>query len=242
MVHYRKLPKGTQLFRYNLGVNLPKDWSSDYKSIEYQDSVLGPKNQVGALFFYDNETTACQVLSSALSKRQTPPIENTITSCFLLEDVVLLDLSQCEFPTCVLRILRDEGIDILTNDYVRHDQGCSLFSELKDDFLFMLENDNVEFFPGNGALKVYNAANRINDFFHYSKVGIRYIGQLLTDFENGNLFKTALLEKGFDGYCFTEEPSPTICIFDASKITPPTHNRIPRLTGLSGRDIKSELV
>lgn len=55
-----------------------------------------------------------------------------------------------------------------------------------------------------------------------------YLGQCLTDFENGFIFRQILKEKGFDGYVFVEEVSdPTVCIFDSSFLSEPTTQAIP---------------
>ena len=62
-----------------------------------------------------------------------------------------------------------------------------------------------------------NCAAKIDDFFQRL---VGYTGQLMTDFENGIVFKKLLQEKGYEGYQFMEEKtSPTICLFDSSKIT-----------------------
>ncbi len=50
---------------------------------------------------------------------------------------------------------------------------------------------------------------------------------MVTDFENGMVFKRLLIEKGYEGYQFMEEKSsPTICLFDSSKISKPTHQKV----------------
>ena len=65
----------------------------------------------------------------------------------------------------------------------------------------------------------------IRSFF---RVGRRsMLGQLLTDFANGYVFKDILLNKGFEGYIFDEEQSsPTICILYSSKLSEPQHTVI----------------
>ena len=224
----RILSKGTPLFRYNLGINLPEKWDASFYSPEYIYSSFGPKNQIGALFFYDNEETAHRVLSAANNLKVHAGEsydENTMTSCCLKEAVRLLDISGCITPMQVLRILREEGIDVLNKDFVKHDHGDFSFNELKDDFEFVLTNNDTELFSTEWKA-VYDASNRINDFFHQKDVDSRYIGQLLTDFQNGISFKAQLTDKGYDGYCFTEELSPTVCIFDSAKLTAPLHKTI----------------
>lgn len=51
--------------------------------------------------------------------------------------------------------------------------------------------------------------------------------QTLTDFSNGEYFKTILKEKGYEGYIFNENPdSNTFCFFNSDKLTPPIHTII----------------
>lgn len=221
-MYERILQKGSWLYRYNLGTNLPDQWAGSYHSPEYSDTEFGHKNQIGALFFYEDEITAKQVLCAALDKDNlnSSYSQNTITSCQLVEDVRLLDISNCEIPMRVLVILNEEGIDVLNERFLKHDNGDFRFSVLKKDFDFVMNAQNI---MNNDVL---GAANRINTFFHQKETESRYLGQLLTDFENGKDFRSQLVEKGFDGYCFTEEPSPTICIFDAAKLTSPLHKTV----------------
>ena len=63
-----KIPKGTNLYRYCLGDDMPKEWSTGYHSPGYHSKEYGDKNQIGAFFFYLNEETAYNVLRVALKK------------------------------------------------------------------------------------------------------------------------------------------------------------------------------
>lgn len=223
----RILSQGTSLFRYNIGIDLPVIWDDTYHSPEYANTIYGPKNQIGAFFFYEQETTARAVLEIARGNLKGDEDINTnssITYCHLMTDVKLLDISGWAYPMQVLRVLIEEGIDVLTNDFVKHDGKDCPFSELKADYDFVISNEEVGLCSKEGK-KIMRAADRINKFFH-KEVETRYIGQLLTDFENGKSFKAQLMVKGFDGYCFTEEVSPTICIFDSSKLSKPIHKVI----------------
>ena len=66
-----------------------------------------------------------------------------------------------------------------------------------------------------------NAADAIEQFFCAHPP---YLGQLLTDFGNGQHFKSLLQNAGFEGYVFMEElASNTYCIFNSDKnFTPNT--------------------
>ena len=62
---------------------------------------------------------------------------------------------------------------------------------------------------------------QVNSFF-FTKSG-PFLGQHLSDFNNGIIFNKLLTEKGYDGYVFVEEVNdPTVCIFDSSFLSQPT--------------------
>lgn len=216
------ISKGTMLYRYNLGNGVPEAWSTDFHSPEYVNGDLGYKNQIGAFFFYFNEETAINVLTTAIKKansKATKYQNNTITSCQLMDDIRILDLTKCETPLCVITKLWDKGIDVLNDNFLRHDNGVFPFGSLAESFCYIQETEGSS--NWNAICKRLHCAKEINDFF-YNLVG--YTGQLLTDFENGERFKALLLEKGYEGYLFDEEKtSPTLCIFDSAKLSSPTH-------------------
>lgn len=219
------IPKGTFLYRYSLGVEVPSDWSTDYYSPEYYFSQYGRKNQIGAFFFYLDEQTARNVLGQAIknsSKRGDEYPNNTITTCQTLEDIQLLDITGCQRPVHILNILYDEGIDVLTDEFVRHLKGVTPFSVIREYHHFIMEHETETEWPVNREKMNYAAKN--DDFFQWL---VGYTGQLLTDFENGAPFKRKLQEKGYEGYRFMEEKSsPTICIFESKKLSAPKHIKV----------------
>lgn len=216
------LPSVTKLYRYNWGVHLPSTWSVGFHSPEYHSDEFGEKNQIGAFFFYPDEITAHNVLKVALNKakeRGEPYKQNTITSCSTTGDIHLLDLTCCNRPVQMLNILHDEGIDVLTSEFVRHLNGeTAPFSIIRDYHKFIVNNEhrNKLF-----ICEMMNYADMIDDFFLW-RVG--YTGQLMTDFGNGVPFKRELVSKGYEGYQFMEEKSiPTICLFCSEKLTALNH-------------------
>lgn len=219
------LPKETMLYRYNLGDNAPEEWSDRFHSPEYEDSKLGFKNQIEAFFFYRDEKTARNVLAIAIDKASKCGNDYnrcTITSCTLTDDLNILDITECGHPMCVLYKLWSEGINVLNGNFIKHDNGAFSFSALAEPFRYIIESKGSESLEE--MCKRIRCAKKINDFFH-NLVG--YTGQLLTDFENGGIFKKLLLEKGYEGYQFDEEPtSPTVCILDSAKLSPPQHTYI----------------
>lgn len=219
------LPKGTILYRYNLGIDAPQFWSTDYYSPEYYSTKYGRKNQIGAFFFYLDEQTARNVLGQAIknsSNRGEDYPNNTITTCQTLEDIQLLDITGCQRPVQILNILYDEGIDVLTAEFVRHLNGDTPFTVIREYHQFIIQHEKEKEWPINR--EKMNYAAKIDDFFQWL---VGYTGQLLTDFENGVPFKRKLQEKGYEGYQFMEEKSsPTICIFELEKLTAPEHIKV----------------
>lgn len=217
------LRKGTFLYRYSLGIHQPGEWSNDYHSPEYTDSLLGYKNQIGAFFFYFDENTALKVLENAQIKAKQQGNEslvNSITSCQVISDIELLDITGFSQPVDIIRVLYDDGIDVLTRSFICYSNGRQSFDVIRDHLLYIINNRDdcsVEV-----CCKIISCAKIINDFFFNC---LRYTGQLLTDFENGKYFKCLLENKGYEGYLFDEEiTSQTICLFYYDKITRPIHH------------------
>lgn len=64
------LEPGDRLYRYDLSGKMPDNWNSTVHSIEYNTSEYGPKNSIGAIFLYDVEIAAKQVLSAAIKNKK----------------------------------------------------------------------------------------------------------------------------------------------------------------------------
>ncbi len=62
------LERGDMLYRYGLEQNYPDVWCNNIHNSEYSYKEYGNKNQIGAYFFYDNESTAKSVLETAIRK------------------------------------------------------------------------------------------------------------------------------------------------------------------------------
>lgn len=204
---------------------MPEDWITSYHSPEYHSNDYGDKNQIGAFFFYKDEETARNVLGVAVKnsvKRGEIYKVNTITSCQTTLDINLLDITGCQRPVNILNVLHDEGIDILTNEFVRHLNGIQTFDTIRGLHQYILDHESEYECPVNR--EKINCAVMIDVFFQCL---VGYTGQLMTDFGNGMVFKRLLIEKGYEGYQFMEEKSsPTICLFDSSKISKPTHQKV----------------
>lgn len=219
--------KGTTFYRYDISSEpLPKDWDDTLKSIEYSNTAFGPKNQVGFFFFYDNQETAESVGRIAINRTNSTR-SMIITSCQIVEDINLLDLTkydgvlldvQSDHPLTLLNILKSYGINVLTEGFHRYNTDVIPFSSLADDFSLVhqpVTNDLIQ------IKNRINAATRINEFFYDC---IPFLGQSLSDFANGLTFRDILENHEYDGYLFLEEPSsPTYCLFRKNKLGKPVH-------------------
>lgn len=214
------LERGDMLYRYGLEQNYPDVWCNNIHNSEYSYKEYGNKNQIGAYFFYDNESTAKSVLETAIRKQESKGerVETaTITSCEVREDIVLLDLfSGIERCCNMISVLRELNLNVVTN---------SFYNYQKKTYYTEIEHDLELLYSGRCAEK-RGAATRIDDFFYNLR---RLLGQSLTDFHNGVAFKEMLIRSHWEGYVFKEEESSnTYCLLDATKLTEPRHELIRR--------------
>lgn len=219
---YMKLSIGTNLYRYCLGNDIPKEWSTEHLSPEYYSNEYGDNNQIGAFIFYRDEKTAYNVLTAAIEKAAKHGQNyqnNTLTCCQIIEDISILDLTDCDRPVQMLNLLYDEGVDVLTSEFFLHPNKEQSFDTIRGYHQYIMENEKTD--DRFVKCEMNDYAAKIDNFFQWL---VGYTGQQLTDFGNGIPFKRLLEEKGYEGYQFMEEKSsPTICLFNSSKLTLPVH-------------------
>lgn len=210
------LEPGDRLYRYDLSGKMPDNWNSTVHSIEYNTSEYGPKNSIGAIFLYDVEIAAKQVLSAAIKKQKK--LENhieqaTITTTEILQEIKLLDLETgIDKCTQILSVLYELGIDVITHDF---------FNYFKRESFDIIRKYFLDLYSEDMQCRI-SAADAIEQFFCGHPP---YLGQLLTDFGNGQHFKSLLQNAGFEGYVFMEQyASNTYCIFDSNKILLQMHH------------------
>lgn len=212
------LEPGDKLFRYDLGIKLDSEWLTDYSSPEYSFSEYGPKNKAGLFFFYNDILAAKNTLAQAIyNQRKNGAIYEygTLTSCEVADEIKLLDLETGLFSCSdKIRFLYQNGLNVITEHFYNY-QFKQHYAEL--------QNALVDLLSTNQSL-LLTAENVINHFFHnYPPL----LGQSLTDFDNGKLFKQMLENKGLEGYVFMEDLiSDTYCLLSANKITTPEHKII----------------
>jgi len=216
------LEPGDILYRYGLEQDYPSAWCNNIHNSEYFSNEHGYKNQIGAYFFYNNEDTAKRVLEAEIKKQEDKGIivgKVTITSCEVREDIVLLDLHSGITRCCnMISVLRKLNLNVVTNSFYNYQRGS--------DYT-MIEND-LELIYSDDPVEKLNAGTRIDNFF-YNLPSL--LGQSLTDFQNGVVFKEMLIHNNWEGYVFKdEESSNTYCLLNATKLTEPNHEVLRRDT------------
>ena len=220
------LERGDLLYRYGLEQNYPDVWCSNIHNPEYNFDGFGHKNQIGAYFFYNDENTAKRVLKVAIKRQEEKGeiVEKvTLTTCTVLDDIVLLDLfTGIERCSNMISVLRELNLNVLNG---------SFYNYWRNKCCTEIECDLKLLFSGNLEEKL-EAAARIDNFFCNSP---SLLGQSLTDFENGDAFEDMLIRNHWEGYVFKEEESSnTYCLLAATKLTKPIHKSLSRDSLLSG--------
>ncbi len=222
-------PGSVDLYRYDLECP-PNRWSADYKNMEYVYDVgcddLKVKNKIGAFFFYENKLMAHCTGSIAAQNNNKNTIWLTNTS--IIQEITLLNFSGFENISSILLAFEEFGIDVLNDDFFKYDLNGNFksFKELRPLLSQLNQLNTKKKWNTEDVLLISDIAKEIGDFFNGNEQ-IGYFGQLLTDFGNGEAFKSLLKAKGCDGYIFREShSSKTYCIFEASALSMPVHQEI----------------
>lgn len=138
-----------------------------------------------------------------------------------------MDLTGCSRIAQVLRVLEDANINVLTGTFSCYESAANVTTfeaKFSDAFLLLKEFDNCssdERF--RAAAKILKLANSLHLLGTTAHDEVSLLGQRLTDFGNGELFKTMLSANGFDGYMWNEgNPiEVTYCLINSEKLSPP---------------------
>ena len=216
----------TPLYRYDLK-EPPTQWSVDFHEYNYGDR--GYKNIIGALFFYDN-------IDDCIRTCQNEHLFEGVgyfTQCQTIRELNLLDiLTECMIR--ILDILYENDIDVLIPEISTYSYGdVRPLSVIKHDFEEYVYLVNKQEKTIQESCTQLGLVNKISSYIEpqYGNNSFRYLGQLLTDFENGPIFKEKLKIKGFDGYVFYENDSgtpcvTTYCIFENTSLSSPNCEKI----------------
>ena len=212
------LERGDRLYRYDICTGLPSKWDDNFHNTEYAGSQFGNKNCIGAIFLYDKEISAKQVLATAINNQQDKGISiknGTITTVTVNEEIKLLDLEKGLSRCChIISLLHELRIKITNQSFTNYQKGQTFET---------IHSDLEKLYSQDPSIK-NKAATRIDEFF-FNHTPL--LGQLLTDFQNGIEFRHQLCEKGFEGYIFMELfSSNTYCIFSPDKLSLPSHSTI----------------
>jgi len=206
------IKKGEILYRYDL-IKPPTELSDEYRSIEYDSQKFGKcKNMANLYFFFSNEEGTHNTAKVAMKKCNKD--KYWITKVEILSNLLLLDLSKKGTAYLMLLELYENNIDVLNDNFKYNVAGNSFYlSDLYKTFERSLEISDEK-------VALIDEINAKLDCPQY--LGrFSYLGQILTDFENGFRFKNILEQKQYDGYVFSESVGvDTVCLInkDALKI------------------------
>jgi hypothetical protein len=223
---HRIIQAGVPLYRYDLTEPPKGGWNMEYKSPIYYWDEAGPKNEIGAFFFFDNKSDAIEVGKNALVLKETmiktynPELSIWITKTIIQDELYMLDLSKCKDVIDLYVVLWNEQIDIFRDDFYRFDylRGSRPLLQIKDDTEYIVSHKDLP-----KTSKWSECKYNIDIFSSGSddKIKLAYASQGLTDFSNGKIFKKLLDAKGYDGYIFRESDANTFCLFNSEKISLP---------------------
>lgn len=210
------------IFRYDLQ-EPPKNWDSDYHSLEYildNCGEISHKNQANLLFFFDSEIAAIKTAEQAL--RRYKKEEFWLTKSVVNEPLALLDL-RGGATLVILNNLYVNGIDVFNSPLTL--TGLPESAPLKSlEPLYYHLMQNVI-----GGEEYNYKWLRLHEPFIYPGSPYSLLGQRLTDFENGEAFKSLLLENKYDGYIFDESfGASTICLMDSTKLSTPESSKFDK--------------
>ena len=189
------LTPGTCLYRYDLN-EPPTEWSADFHEYFYPD--MGFKNIIGALFFYNNIDDCKQTCQN----ERLFEGECNLTNCQVIRKCNLLDI-RAQSMIRILYILHENDIDVLIPTINTFSTGDKRpLSEIKQDFEEYLSLVDKQERTFNDDCKILNLVYKITRYIEprNGNDSFRYLGQLLTDFDNGPTFKEKLMQKGYAGY------------------------------------------
>ena len=211
-----KLPE-TKLFRYDLKCP-PPAWSNDFYSVEYSKDNKGEtkyKNNAGLFFFFENKNAAMLTAEKAMNRFWGSKI--WLTSTTTKEEANLLDL-RGGATLAMMNLLWCADIDIFNQNMTVSGMGDDTTSlSCLETLFFRVIDSNV---PNDEDY--HKAYLDLHKPFVCPGNPFSLLGQRLTDYENGSIFKQLLKEKNYDGYIFDESfGGSTICLLNAEKLTNP---------------------
>ncbi|PCJ81838.1 MAG: hypothetical protein COA57_13805 [Flavobacteriales bacterium] len=195
------------LSRYDIG-ETPEEWDSKSHCLntEYRDNNgKGPKNKSGFYFLFDNIETTQAVAKIACNKNEIKD-NYWLTITQTTDTISIIDFSKCKCIHDILVILDSLNINIYNSNMI-----INGFEDKKID-----------------DLKTHNHLTRVIPYIS-ELMEVKWFGQMLTDFDNGETFKELANVLKIDGYRWCENINPyglTYCLFDHNKIEQPSKRKI----------------
>lgn len=224
------IPKDLSLYRYDIK-EPPNSWDSDNhsNSTEYSNfEDHGKKNKEGFYFLFDDRETTELTAQKACEKQKQEKYWLTTTS--LKKKISIIDFSECKCLHDLLTVLDTLQIDVYNSQLKIYDyeEEWSI-SDLKDHHRATTIRPKK---PSNPLFELH-IPRFLTELDELEEVG--YFGQLLTDFDNGKVFKKLIKNSGLeiDGYRWCESNKPsglTYCLFEVSKLDEP--NKTEKKIGL----------
>ena len=215
-------PAGTNFYRYDL-LEPPKIWDRSYHSMEYSingaDEILY-KNQSGSLFFYNSESTTIKTAEIAMKRRNKT--EFWLTTAYVAKSIRLLDL-RGGATLVILNNLFVNGIDVFNSPLsITGLPESAPLKSLEPLYYYLMQN-------AIGGEEYNDNWLQMHEPFIYPGSPYSLLGQRLTDYENGEVFKSLLLAKKYDGYIFDESfGASTICLTDSTKLSAPESTKFDK--------------
>ncbi len=203
---------------------IPSDkWSTEYKNPDCKVLPDGAKDRVtknpAGLFFLTDSID----IAKAYSKRHNKfYLSQTETK----EKIRVLDFSSCVNVFQMLCILNDININILTDKYYCWEGGNLKATTFKDKFETTFNTLIQLNYIDESVEEIYNIFEKFNSICPENDrlENVGFYGQMLTDNDNGFLFKDALLKLNIHGYRWREWGDMrgfTYCLHDYNMLSDP---------------------
>ncbi len=225
MTNLSYIEQGNFLYRYDI-IKPPAELTTTFVNPEYSEERMGErKNQAGLFFFFSNEEVARNTAKVSIDRNGKDGY--WLTEVKVKRNLLLLNLALYVTQSVdIIDILLDEGIPVFDCGFVIHEgrnrKRLDGVKQMYGEYLVALDGmrqatDDEE--SRRYTNLVFSLKAAINDYIGAPLLPFAYLGQVLTDFENGSVFKSLLAEKKYDGYVFDESKGGhTVCLLNADDL------------------------
>lgn len=219
------IEQGNFLYRYDI-IEPPDELTTTFVNPEYSEGRMGErKNQAGLFFFFSDEEVARNTAKVSIDKNGKDGY--WLTEVKVNRNLLLLNLASFVRQSVdIIDLLLNEGIPVFDCGFVIHEGKNRMplngIKQTYEDYLVALDGmrqatDDEE--SCRYMNLVFSLKAAINDYIGAPLLPFTYLGQVLTDFENGHIFKSLLAAKNYDGYVFDESKGGhTVCLLNADDL------------------------